>query len=169
MGWFLGHSAIPAVEPNPWTATSLDLDHLNKHDAIEHDASLSRRDFSEGDNHSLQPDLIDALLNDGEGDSLTVASLAKSRARREKESQAKGAKALSSTAQTLAYGEAALLLQAMGVSDATGNLKAPKAAVKTWFRDEKLPDGYVKPAKAIGFSSTSTLATTIQNMAKALK
>jgi len=171
LGYTLGHLSIPLVENNTLTATTLDLDHLNLHDAIEHDASLSRNDFSQGDNHSLQPELLEALLNDAEGDSLTAESLAKSRARREKESVAKGAPPLGTKASSLAYGESALLLQAFGVpsNDAVGKLKASKAAVKTWFRDEKLPAGYVKPANPISFTSTSSLSNSIQSLAKQYK
>ena len=43
-GWLLGHSTIPLVAN--LTATSINLDDLNLHDAIEHDASLSRNDFA---------------------------------------------------------------------------------------------------------------------------
>jgi hypothetical protein len=169
LGYMLGHLSIPLVENNTFTATTLDLDHLNLHDAIEHDASLSRRDFVEGDNHSPQQDLIEAMINDAVGGFITEESLAKTRARREKDSQAKGSPALGVKAQTLAYGEAALLIQALGVPDASGTtLKAPVAAVKAWFSVEKLPENYAKPAKAISLSSSSTFATSIQNKAKAL-
>jgi hypothetical protein len=152
------------------TATSIDLDELDKHGAIEHDASLTRKDFSEGDNHSLQPDLIDALLNDAQGDSLTVESLATSRVRRDQESQRNGAQALTAASEQFAYGEAALLLQAMGANDTTtGRFKAPKSAVKTWLLNERLPDGYVAPVTPIGFYTTSTLAANIQYLAETVQ
>jgi hypothetical protein len=172
MGWSLGHTAIPAVANSTLsslTTQTLDLDHLNLHDAIEHDASLTRNDFIQGDNHSLQPKLLEALLSDAEGDYITAESLAKSRARREKESLAAGSPPLSTKSTTFGYGESALILQALGIPDATGAFKVPKASIKKWFGEEKLPDGYVKPVKSISFSTTSSLSTNVQNMAKKVK
>jgi hypothetical protein len=172
MGWTFGHTAIPAIVNNTllaMTTQTLDLDQLSLHDAIEHDASLTRNDFIQGDNHSLQPKLLEALLADAEGDYLTVESLAKSRARREKESLAAGSPPLSTKSMTLGYGESALILQAMGIADATGALKVPKASLRKWIGEEKLPDGYVKPVKPISFTTTSTLSTTVQNLAKKIK
>jgi hypothetical protein len=169
MGYLFGHTAIPAVANNSLTTQTLDLDHLNLHDAIEHDASLSRNDASQGDNHSLQPKLLEALLADADGDFLTVESLAKSRVRREKESLAAGSPVLSMKSSTFGYGEAALILQALGIPDAAGNFKVPKASIRKWIGEEKLPDGYVKPVKSISFSSTSSLSSTIQALAKKIK
>jgi len=169
MGYLFGHLAIPSVANNSWTTQTLDLDHLNLHDGIEHDASLSRNDFVQGDNHSLQPKLLEALLADAEGEFITAESLAKSRARREKESLAAGSPPLSTKSTTLGYGESALILQALGIPDASGNFKVPKASIRKWFGEEKLPDGYVKPVKSISLSSTSSLSSTVQNLAKKIK
>lgn len=147
------------------TATTLDLDHLNLHDAIEHDASLTRNDASQGDNHSLQPTLLDALIADASGEFLTPESVAKTRARREKESVSKGSPKLTLKSQTLAYGEAALMLQAFGGSSDQKSPKAPKEAVRKWFKEESL-DGYVKPVNKITTSSILSLATSLQSLAK---
>jgi len=167
-GWLLGHSTIPLVAN--LSATSINLDDLNLHDAIEHDASLSRNDFANGDNHSLQPNLLEAMLNDAPGGFITVESLARTRARREKDSLAKGAQALGVKASSLAYGEAALLLQAMGKGNGSvETLRAAKTDVKAWFGEEKLPTGYVKPVTAISLSSTSTLSSKIQSLAQSSK
>jgi hypothetical protein len=44
--------------PNP-SAGSFDLDNLDKHNAFEHDASLSRADFAlGGDDHTFRPDIF---------------------------------------------------------------------------------------------------------------
>ncbi|KAL8966248.1 MAG: hypothetical protein Q9183_003456, partial [Haloplaca sp. 2 TL-2023] len=40
----------------------LNLDQLNRHNAVEHDVSLTRLDFAQGDNTSPQADLIEGLL-----------------------------------------------------------------------------------------------------------
>jgi hypothetical protein len=62
----------------------LNLDQLALPGAIEHDISLTRRDHQQGDNNSLQPDLVRDLLassSDG-GRTLTVEDLAAFRRRR---------------------------------------------------------------------------------------
>jgi len=169
LGYLFGHLAIPAVANNSLTTYTLDLDHLNLHDGIEHDASLSRNDFIQGDNHSFQPKLLEALLADAEGDFITAESLAKARSRREKDSLAAGSPALTTKSTTLAYGESALILQALGIPDASGNFKVPKASIQKWFGEEKLPDGYTKPAKSISLTSTASLSSTIQNLVKKIR
>ncbi|KAF2435364.1 Cloroperoxidase [Tothia fuscella] len=165
----LSYTAVPLVENNTFTATTLDLDHLNLHDAVEHDASLSRKNFIEGDNHSLQPDMVDAFIAEADGDFLTVNSLAKSRNRRERETVALVGKASSTKTNTLAFGEVALILHAFGQNDTNGNLRAPKKMVQSWFKEEKLPEGWIKPAKAISFTAFNALSTSVQNAAKALQ
>jgi hypothetical protein len=144
--------------------TGIGLDNLAMHDAIEHDASLTRNDFAEGNQNDVQPKLVQALLDDAKGDYITIDSMARTRARREWDSRMKGSrKPLSQTAQTLAYGESALLLQALGkfVNGST-ELSVLKADAKSWLGEEKLPDGWTKPAQQITFASTSALASKIQ-------
>jgi len=153
-------------------ASYITLADLSKHDVIEHDASLVRKDAREGDNHSVQPALLEALIADaGTADSLSLSSLAKTRARREAESKAGGSPALSAQATTLAYGEAALLLQTLGHLGAPAGgagYAAPKTAVREWMGQEKLPTGWTKPPKAITSSSTTLLAGEVMALAKTL-
>lgn len=163
--YFLGHGGVPAV--SSITTESIDLEALNQHDAIEHDASLTRDDAKSGDNHSLQPALLQALLDDAQGEFLTTESVARSRARREKDSLSKGSLKLGLKQNTLAYGEAALLLQALGKQEDGTNWKVKKTDAKAWFGEEKLPEGYVKPMKAISLSDASTLSSALQKMATA--
>jgi len=158
----LASDALSAV---PHTAAdAIDLSDLNKHDIIEHDASLTRNDAIQGDNFSVQPGLVQALLGDAAGtgsdDVLTITSLSKTRARREQESKKAGSPALSTKMSTLAYGESALLLQVLGhLGKAAGAEHAvPKSAAKRWLLDEQLPEGWVKPKQVISGSSTTTLA-----------
>jgi hypothetical protein len=146
----------------PLTAT-IDLNQLDKHNAIEHDASLTRNDEAQGDNNSVQPALVAALLADATGDYVTVDSLAKSRARREQQSLTQGSKQqLSTTALMLAYGESALLLQALGSPPAGGTqYQAKKADVQTWLGNERLPEGWTKPFLPITLAGTTALAGNI--------
>lgn len=164
-GYLLSHGGVPLV--SSITAKSINLEDLSQHDAIEHDASLTRDDAKSGDNHSLQPALLQALLDDAQGDFLTTESLAKSRARREKDSLSKGNPKLGFKQNTLAYGEAALLLQALGKREDATNWRIKKVDAKAWFGEEKLPEGYVKPAKAISLSDAVSLSNALQKMAAA--
>jgi hypothetical protein len=125
---------------------TIELSDLNKHDTIEHDASLTRLDTAQGDNHSLQPDLLQALLDDADGDYLTVDSLTKSRKRRDAALQAAGGVKLDFRRGILAYGESALLLQALGGLGPQPNM-APKHAVQQWIGEERLPDGWKNPER----------------------
>lgn len=163
--YILSHGGVPIV--SSITTTSINLDDLSKHEAIEHDASLSRDDANSGDNHSFQPALFQALLDDAPGDFLTTESIAKSRARREKDSLSKGNPKLGIKQSTLAYGEAALLLQTLGKQEEGTNWKIKKGDAKAWFGEEKLPQGYLKPAKSVGLVYTGTLSIAIQRMAGA--
>jgi hypothetical protein len=147
-------------------ATTIDLWDLNKHGIIEHDASLTRKDYIEGDNSHVQPALVDALIADTDNTGyVTVRSLAKTRARREEESKKAGSPALAGKAATLAIGETGLLLQALGHLEGKGTKPngwaAPVDAVRTWVGEERLPKGYTAPPKQISFLSTGGIAAEV--------
>jgi len=151
---------------NTWLGT-INLDNLMMHNAIEHDASLTRADYiPHGDNWSLQPHMLDTLLSDSETDYITPKSLAKSRARREWDSRLKESRIpLSYTAQTLAYGEAALILAALGrVTNGSTELWATKRDIKTWFGEERLPDGWTKPPTQITTTQITNISSTINKL-----
>jgi len=63
---------------------------MRKHDVIEHDASITRFDFRQGDNYTFQPALFEAFLADADGGPVTIKTLAKTYNRRKKESRAAG-------------------------------------------------------------------------------
>jgi len=165
-GYVLAHAAVPAVAASALTSYTINLDDLNLHDAIEHDASLTREDAITGDNHSVQQKLVQAMLDDVKGDVLTTESIARTRARREKESLLKGSPKLGFKQYTLAYGEPAIFLQAFGKQVNGTEWQVKKAYAKTWFGEERLPEGYVKPAKAISISDTGTLSNAIGSIAQ---
>jgi len=61
-------------------AHSFDFDHLSKHNAVEHDGSLSRNDFAFGDNHTFDPKLWELYKESYGGASETdFASVSKAR------------------------------------------------------------------------------------------
>ena len=144
---------------------TVDLSDFDKHDAIEHDGSLTRKDWSQGDASSFQPALLQALLDDSSTDVLDFNTLGKSRARREKDMAARGLPPLDGKGNFIAYGESALILETFG----QGTGMAPKAAVKTFFEEERLPDGYQKPAQLITIPSTVALSAEIQAAAQFYK
>jgi hypothetical protein len=127
---------------------------------------LTRNDFAQGDNSNMQPALLQALLDDADGDGLTIASLAKSRARREQESLTSGSGIpLPLVAHTLAFAEAARLLQVLGTPVNGGSdFLAKKSDVQTWFAEERLPDGWKPPSVPINLAGTTLLATEIQGL-----
>jgi hypothetical protein len=151
---------------SPILGTTWSLDNLAIHNAIEHDASLTRNDLAQGDNNDMQPVLLQALLADADGDVLTLESLAKSRARREAESLEYGSGIpLSVQAHTLAFGEAALLLQVIGTAVEGGaDWSAKKNDVQTWIAEERLPDGWERPGLPITLAGTTLIANEIQGL-----
>lgn len=74
---------------------TFDLVDTRKHNVVEHDASFTRLDFHEGDNYTFQPYMLQAMLDDADGQTVTLRSLARTFIRRRKESKAAGAPSLS--------------------------------------------------------------------------
>ena len=130
--------AAVALNPTP-NATFFDLDHLDKHNAIEHDASLSRADYYEtGDDHTFIQSIFDIVLKFFDGHTHTSISTA---------AKAKYASVLRAeranpniTYGTQAYvasnGGTAFYLAAMGDPI---NGTVPVSFVKSFFEKEKLP------------------------------
>jgi len=128
---FLTSIILPSVgKPG---ATTFDLADLRKHDAIEHDVSLTRHDFAQGDNYTLQPDMLQALLNDTGDGPATAKTFGKSRIRRTKESESAGVPKLSVKlvfVSVFNWGSALLVLGPSGI---------PKEDLTTFFTEERSP------------------------------
>jgi hypothetical protein len=160
----LSSSAIKDLgsKRNPGT---LDLDALSAHDVIEHDASLTRFDAVQGDNHSFQPDLLHQILNISAEDTIGVPELGQLRTLREAQSLENGGKALSFKQNLVANGESALLLQAFGVRDPNGDLRAPKSSIAAWMSEERLPENWT-PVNQITMWSSLRLSLAINGAKK---
>ncbi|ETV98519.1 hypothetical protein H310_08655 [Aphanomyces invadans] len=119
------------------TPKTLTLSALSQHNAMEHDASLSRQDAALGDSVKLDPALLEQLVAlSADGQYITKAHIGHFRAIREEQSKAKNeAFVFDAKQQFLAYAEAALLLLAL--RDSTGNIKIDW--LKLVFEQEKLP------------------------------
>jgi hypothetical protein len=151
---------------SPILGSTWDLSYLATHNAIEHDASLTRNDLAQGNNNDMQPTLLQALLNDAVGETLSMASLAKSRARRAQESLDYGSGVpLLPQGELLAFAEASLLLQTIGTPVNGGSdFAANKSDIATWIAEERLPDGWAPPTLPITLAGTSLIATKIQTL-----
>ncbi|KAH0537554.1 hypothetical protein FGG08_005653 [Glutinoglossum americanum] len=128
---FLTSIILPSVgKPG---ATTFDLTDLRKHNAIEHDVSLTRHDFAQGDNYTFQPEMLEAVLGDTGDGPATAKTFAKSRIRRTKESELAGVPKLSFKLVIVSvfnYGSALLVLGPSGIS---------KEDLTTFFKEERSP------------------------------
>ena len=117
----------------------LNLDQLDRHNAVEHDVSLSRRDFAQGDNHTSQKDLVAEILNSSsDGKRFTTEDFAKLRKQRlEQQKRDNPDLMFGSTQEVVAYGEVGFIQTVFG----HGNPKydVPVPYVKALFEEERLP------------------------------
>eukprot|EP00475_Leptophrys_vorax_P019696 TRINITY_DN26_c0_g1_i1.p1 TRINITY_DN26_c0_g1~~TRINITY_DN26_c0_g1_i1.p1 ORF type:complete len:239 (-),score=64.52 TRINITY_DN26_c0_g1_i1:34-750(-) len=121
-----------------------DLDAFNKHNVIEHDASLTREDFGDdGDNFTPRKYLIEQLKDLSEdGVSLGFKEMAQARKLRvAQESSRDASYSLDDTRETFAYFEAALTVRVLG----TGT-SIPLEFVDSFFGQERIPDTWVAPS-----------------------
>ncbi|CAG8482138.1 14804_t:CDS:2 [Acaulospora morrowiae] len=128
-------------------AGKLDLDDLYKHNAIEHDASLTRNDFALGGSHQVNPKLIDHLLSFNVDGKIGVESLSKYRINRIKDSEESN--------KDFKYGfnqrnsgsfEISLLLSTLGSET---NRIVDVKNVDVFLRKEGFPEGWEKAKNAI--------------------
>lgn len=147
-------SKVAAAVTNPWSLFAgfsfrrpgqvdaagkpvLNLDQLALHNRVEHDVSLTRTDFYQGDNVKMQPDMVRDLLassSDG-GKTLTMADLAALRKRRIERQKEVNPEILYKDGQhTVACAEMALILNVLGDGE-----KVPCDYVRSLFLEERLP------------------------------
>jgi hypothetical protein len=91
MSPLLASSLTNALRPLLRPDGTLDLKDTRRYNVIEHDASITRLDFHQGDNYTIQPELVQAIFDDAHGGPVSLKSLAVSFKRRSKESRAAGA------------------------------------------------------------------------------
>jgi len=136
----------------------VDLQDFARHDRIEHDASLTRRNAMPGDLYApvdVDKDLLDDLLNvTNDPKVLSFDDLVVVRARRN-ETLSRPLKGLHNA---IALGEVALTSQTL--QDKNG--KVPKQFIREWFGDQRLPKGWSKPATPIGLWNTSQIVKTVR-------
>ncbi|KAK4495842.1 hypothetical protein PRZ48_013110 [Zasmidium cellare] len=145
-----GVGLLALMSPSNPLATSFDMDDLDRHNfPIEHDGSLSRADYYEGNDHSFNQSKWNQVLAyyaGQENTSIKQASLARYN-RIQVQRALNPDKFIYGPRQiVLSYGETALYLQTMGKNDGTG--VAPLKYVRSLFEQERLPYelGWQKPA-----------------------
>ncbi|KAL8689300.1 MAG: hypothetical protein Q9218_005001 [Villophora microphyllina] len=117
----------------------MDLDQLSKHNAIEHDGSLTRRDDAQGDNCSMQKDLVRQLL-EASSDEEDISTDDFSRLRRKRTEQQRKENEKFRFPWGLEYvtaGEIAATQRVFG--DANRGYAIPVGWVKALFEEERLP------------------------------
>jgi len=157
----LGTAAIALVAPAH--STSFDLDQLNKHNVIEHDASLSRSDYNvspDHDNHDFNQTIFDQVLRVYEGMTETsIEVAAKAKIARLKFEMGEDSQIFYGPEQyTLSYGESALYLSTMG--DPITGVGCFKF-VKVLFEEERLPynEGWRPTADETTLASLGAIST----------
>ncbi|MCJ1388051.1 hypothetical protein MMC18_000895 [Xylographa bjoerkii] len=117
----------------------LNLDQLSRHGAVEHDVSLSRRDFKQGDNTTPQKDLIaDLISSSADGKVITATDLAKLRLRRLEQQKRDNPDLQYGAGQhQVACGESAFILTVFGAG--LGHYDVPVSYVQALFTEERLP------------------------------
>jgi len=151
--------AAGGVAANPdHSAHDFDLDHVDKHNFIEHDVSLTRDDFAFGNNSKYSPEIWKEVFDiyvegcaEGEEKVTSYTSASKARYARVMSSKAKhekegkefnyGIKEL-----ILSYGESALLLNVLGKDGV-----APLEWIRILIEEERFPyaEGWRPPTHAV--------------------
>jgi hypothetical protein len=172
---FFTYAGMYTGSNGSFTAPQIQLSDLNVHDGIEHDASLTRIDVSEGSGHQrLDTALFNAMLADSPTAYLDAASLAKTRARLEIAYKARTGHELAWKGSFISYGEVALMLMVFGKPVPNGksepkDWKIEKPDMEILFKEERLPDGYVKPVAPISIVRGYNVAQMLQGMADKIK
>ncbi|KAJ3059782.1 hypothetical protein HDU98_004185 [Podochytrium sp. JEL0797] len=124
----------------------INLDDLSRPHKMEHDVSLSRQDFEFGDNHSVSPALVDALIaSSTDGVSVTADDLSMFRLTRYRDSKKKNKSLLFGPTQIVtAHVESALFLNVLGRND-----KLHIEFIRSFFLHERIPENWVKAKQPV--------------------
>ncbi|KAF8690318.1 Peroxidase, family 2, partial [Rhizoctonia solani] len=123
----------------------VDLEQLAKHGELEHDASLSRLDYADGDNKNVCPWLVDQLIAQStDGRRLSMRDFAKARVLRESQVP----RTLPPRHVRIARGESVLSVKVMGDGQ-----HVDCKVIREWFGNERLPSGWA-PRRSVGLFET---------------
>ncbi|KAJ3172351.1 hypothetical protein HK101_011155 [Irineochytrium annulatum] len=153
-------ASMPLGSKLPNGTEVVSLAQLDKHNKIEHDASLTRNDISTGDNTHFNSTLFDELLSfSSDGSYITIAELARFRVSREKYSRATDKDfTFGVRQQVTAYGEAALLYESM--RDDSDKIRVDW--IKVLFQEERFPVELGWKPRPLGIIKIASLALNIR-------
>ncbi|CAG8604223.1 17347_t:CDS:2 [Gigaspora margarita] len=136
------------------------LDDLNQHNKVEHDCSLTRKDFYFGDNHTVDPELVDLLLEQNIDGKINVEALSKLHWIRLNHSKEFNPTLVYNNSQKFtSAGEVSLLLNFFGGNT---NHEIDIEKLEIFLKSEKFPNGWRKPDKVVGiWSLISILRSTL--------
>ncbi len=121
---------------------TFDLFDMRKHNVLEHDRSVTRFDFKQGDNYTFQPALFESFLADANGEPVTIKSLAKTYNRRKKESRAAGSPRIPLNLWFVNVLQTVSLLNTAQTGDAL-----QRDLLVEFYTEEKIPDVILRNAK----------------------
>ncbi|KAK8000593.1 Cloroperoxidase [Apiospora arundinis] len=130
----LAHALAGTMKPVLREDGTFDLSDTRMHNVLEHDTSLTRLDFRQGDNYRMQPKMLDAMIDDAAGGPLTLKTLAKTYNRRNKEHKASGGTSLS---PIMSFKD---LLVKAGYINTEGTGHPSLAQVRRFWTDERFED-----------------------------
>ncbi|PSN71962.1 Cloroperoxidase, partial [Corynespora cassiicola Philippines] len=151
---------IANPEPN---ATFFTLDHLNRHNVLEHDASLSRTDAYFGNNHIFNQSVFDESRAYWIEDILDAKQLANSKLARQINSRSLNPNyTFTTTTEEFSLGEVAAPIIVFGDMDAG---LVNKSFVEYFFQNERLPSelGWTKKASPVMLEQITAVANIIRN------
>ncbi|KAF8320694.1 Cloroperoxidase [Clavulina sp. PMI_390] len=138
---------------------TVDMHQLRKHNVIEHDASLSRRDVVLGDAWTIDRKLVRDMETPADGQThagLTFTDIARVRVKREK---VVPTGRLDWAHNRIALGESCLVIGVWGLGgggDFEKNV-VPYHRIRSFFVDERLPVDWKRPEYCLGFLKTLNL------------
>ncbi|CAG8677857.1 16285_t:CDS:2 [Cetraspora pellucida] len=126
---------------------TFNLEELSKHNTLEHDASLTRKDKYFGNPLKVDNELVDKLLDHQVDGKINLDSLAKQRQMQLNHSKEHNPKLTYGFVQKILSGaEGAMLVNVMGGNT---NFEVDVAMLETFLKHERLPHTWRKPEKPV--------------------
>ncbi|KAH6647354.1 Chloroperoxidase [Truncatella angustata] len=157
------HSEAVTTNPTP-NATTFDLDHLSRHNILEHDASLSRADYYwTEDSHSFNQSVFDETRSYWKGPIIDINEAAAARnARVHTSNTTNPTFAMSELGDAFSVGETAAYIIVLG-NGTSGTVR--KSVVEYLFENEKLPAavGWTRSQDVIDFEALISTMDRLRN------
>ncbi|KAL3425447.1 hypothetical protein PVAG01_02238 [Phlyctema vagabunda] len=155
-------NAAVHVNPEP-NATFFTLDHLNQHNVLEHDASLSRADAFDGNNHVFNQTVFDESRSYWVGDVLNIDMFVNSKLARQITSRAFNPNyTFTATTEQFSLGEVGAPITVFG-DFASATVK--RDLVEYFFENERLPTelGWTKKEAQVNVEDVLRISQLLTN------